>query len=80
MLVVLADRLNERDRGQGPVVEAGEEVFLVLEVLRLRGRAVGVLLKVDEGLVVEFEGLCGLAGQRVVPSSSLPGPRHPGST
>ncbi len=62
VLIVLAERLDERDRGQGPVVEASHEIVLIPKVLRLRGSAVGVLLKVDEGLVVELEGRGGVPG------------------
>ena len=56
VFIVLAYRLDKRDLWQASIAETGREVVLILQVLRLRGSAVGELLDVDEGLVVELEG------------------------
>jgi hypothetical protein len=74
MLVVGADRLVERDRRQVAAVDRGDQVLLVLEMLRLGLAAVGELLEVGERLVVELERWIGLAGQGVVPAAGVPGP------
>jgi hypothetical protein len=76
MLVVLANWLDKRDRGQAPIVNAGEKSLLVLEVFRLRKGAVGVLLEVDKGLVMKHEGRGRVAGQRIVPAAGVPGPGY----
>ena len=55
MLVVCSDRFDERHRRQAAGREILEEVFLIPQMLRLRGRAVSIGGKERKRLVVELE-------------------------
>jgi hypothetical protein len=72
VLVVQADGLHERHRGEGTGAQGGEEVLLVLQVRSLCRRAVGVVREVDERLVVELEQRIGMPRECVVPAARIP--------
>ena len=64
--------------GSVPAWRGGHEVGLVLQVRRLGGGAVGVLGEVGERLMMKLEQRIRMAGECVVPSAGVPGPRHRG--
>ena len=55
VLVVCSDRFDERHRRQAAGREIAEKVFLIPQMLRLRGHAVGIVGKERKRLVVELE-------------------------
>jgi hypothetical protein len=74
VLVVRPERLDEGDRRQRPVAEGSGELLLILQVGRLRRRAVRVVGEVGERLVVVLEERVRFPGERIVPAAGIPGP------
>src|SRR5438552_2536709 len=74
VLVVLAERVDERYRGEAVVAEGAQEVLLVFQVGGPAGSAIGVVGVVSERLVVELKEWVGVAHNRVVPAARIPGP------
>src|SRR2546429_8132852 len=51
-----------------------QKLGLVEQVLGLGGRAVGIVGEEGERLVMKLKQRVGMAGQRVVPATGIPGP------
>src|SRR6266508_1239826 len=75
MLVVWAERFDERDSRQRVGLDLVVELRLVLQVLFAPVGAVGVVLEESEWLVVVLEQRVGMPVQRVSPAAREPGPR-----